>query len=80
MTVTRMRRRTRKQQGGNFGPYLLQRKKAAPKRRKTRKRQKGGILPFLIPALIAAEKAAALGAVGGAAGYGVKKGLSAIKK
>lgn len=51
-----------------------------PKRRKTRKGQKGGILPFLIPAVIAAGKAAALGAVGGAAGYGVKKGLSAIKK
>lgn len=80
MRVTRRRRRTRKQRGGNFGPYLLQGKKATPKRSKTRKGQKGGILPFLIPALIAAGKAAALGAVGGAARYGVKKVLSAIKK
>ena len=39
--------------------------------------QKGGRLPLavLIPALVASGKAAALGAVSGAAGYGVKKGL-----
>jgi hypothetical protein len=39
-------------------------------------RQKGGFLPFLlplVPALIAAGKAAALGAVGGTVSYGVKK-------
>jgi len=34
----------------------------------------------LIPALVAASKAAALGAVGGAAGYGVKKGLEAATR
>jgi len=44
--------------------------------------QKGGIFPLLalaIPALAAAGKAAALGGVGAAAGYGVKKGLEKIK-
>ena len=39
--------------------------------------QKGGIFPLaaIIPALVAAGKAAALGAVGGAAGYGAKRAL-----
>ena len=44
--------------------------------------QSGGIFPLLalaIPALAAAGKAAALGGVGAAAGYGVKKGLEKIK-
>ena len=38
-----------------------------------RKTQKGGLLPLaaLIPALVAAGKAAALGGISGAAGYGV---------
>ena len=40
--------------------------------RRRRRRQRGGLLPLaaLIPALMAVGKAAALGAVGGAAGYG----------
>ena len=42
-----------------------------------KRRQRGGLLPLaaLIPALIAG--AGALGAVGGAASYGAKKGLEA---
>ena len=59
-------------------------RKSAPKRkgRRTRSTQKGGILPLaaLIPALIAGGKAIAAGAVGGAASYGVKKGLEAVTK
>ena len=52
------------------------------KRVRRRKRQKGGILPLaaLIPALIAGGKAVAAGALSGAAGYEVKKGLEAIEK
>ena len=48
-------------------------------RRKTRRRQRGGILPLaaLIPAAVAVGKAAALGGVSGAAGYGVERGLRA---
>ena len=51
-------------------------------RRRTRSTQKGGILPLaaLIPALIAGGKAIAAGTVGGAASYGVKKGLEAVTK
>ncbi len=44
------------------------------------KRQKGGLFPLLIPALIAAGKAIAAGAVSGAAGYGVKKALDKATK
>ena len=49
-------------------------------RRKRRRKQRGGILPFLIPAAIALGKAAALGAVSGAAGYGAKKGIQAATR
>ena len=49
-------------------------------RRKRRRKQRGGILPFLIPAAVALGKAAALGAVSGAAGYGVKKGIQAATR
>ena len=44
--------------------------------------QHGGFFPLLalIPAAIAAGKAAALGAVSGAAGYGIKKALEGKKK
>ena len=44
------------------------------------KRMRGGILPLaaVIPALMAAGKAATLEAVSGAAGYGVKRGLRAV--
>ena len=34
----------------------------------------------LIPALVAAGKAVALGGISGAAGYGVKKGLEAASR
>ena len=50
-------------------------------RRKRRRKQRGGILPaFLIPAAIALVKAAAAGAVSGAAGYGTKKALEAVTR
>lgn len=45
--------------------------------------QKGGIVPLLalaFPALAAVGKAAALGSLGGAASYGVKKGLEAATR
>ena len=47
-----------------------------------KRRQRGGLLPLvaLIPAFVAAGKTAALGAVGGAASYGVKKGLEAATR
>ena len=45
-----------------------------------RRQQRGGILPFLVPLLIAGGKAIAAGAVSGAAGYGVKKGLEAATR
>ena len=51
-----------------------------PRRRTQRRKQRGGILPFLIPAVIALGKAAALGAVSGAAGYGAKKGIQAATR
>ena len=52
------------------------------KPRRRRKTQKGGLLPLaaLIPALVAAGKAAALGGISGAAGYCVKKGLQAASR
>ena len=48
-------------------------------RTRRRRRQRGGLFPLaaLIPALIAGGKAVALGAAGGAASYGAKKGLEA---
>jgi len=54
-------------------------------RRKPRRRRKaprGGLLPLaaLIPALLAAGKAAAQGGISGAAGHGVKKGLEAASR
>ena len=55
---------------------------ARKKRQRRRRRQRGGILPLaaLIPALIAGGKAVALGAAGGAAGFGAKKALGAITR
>ena len=50
------------------------------RRGRRRRRQRGGILPFLVPLLIAGGKAIAAGAVSGAAGYGVKKGLEAATR
>ena len=49
-------------------------------RRRRRHYQRGGILSFLIPLLVAGGKAIAAGAVSGAAGYGVKKGLDAATR
>ena len=55
------------------------RRKRTIKRKK--RKQTGGILPLaLIPLLALAGKAAASGAIAGAAGYGVKKGLEAATK
>ena len=53
--------------------------KTRVRRRRRRRRQRGGLfqLAALIPALIAGGKAVALGAAGGAASYGAKKGLEA---
>ena len=50
--------------------------------RRGKRGQRGGLFPLLalIPAAIAAGKAAALGAVSGAAGYGIKKALAGKKK
>ena len=63
------------------------RRRHGPKRRSSRKRrrapQQGGVIPLLAllaPALAAAGKAAALGAVGGAAGYAAKRGLAAATR
>ena len=50
------------------------------RRGRRRRQQRGGILPFLVPLLIAGGKAIAAGAVSGAAGYGVKKGLEAATR
>ena len=50
--------------------------------RKTKRRQQGGIFPLMalaLPAIVAASKAAAMGSVGAAAGFGIKKGLERIK-
>ena len=53
--------------------------RARRKRGGRRRRQRGGLLPLaaLVPALMAVGKAAALGAVGNAAGYGGKKAMEA---
>ena len=46
------------------------------RRRRTSHRQKGGLLPLaaLVPAFISAGKAIGLGALGGGASFGAKKG------
>ena len=53
--------------------------KTRVRRRRRKRHQRGGLLPLtaLIPALIAGGKAMALGAAGGAASYGARKGLEA---
>ena len=61
----------------------MKRKRTVRKKpRRHRKAQKGGLLRLaaLISALVAAGKAAALGGISGAAGYGVKKGLQAASR
>ena len=54
---------------------VRKRRQRNQRRGRIRKRQKGGILPLaaVIPAIIAAGKAAGLGAAGAAAGFGTKK-------
>ena len=56
---------------------MKRRRTVRRKPRRRRKTQKGGLLPLaaLIPALVAAGKAAALGVISGAAGYGGEKGF-----
>ena len=49
-------------------------------RKRRRRDQTGGFLPALIPLLALAGKAVALGALSGAAGFGVKKALAAASK
>ena len=61
------------------------RRRHCPKGRQSRRRrrQQGGVIPLLAllaPALAAAGKAVALGAVGGAAGYAIKRGLAAATR
>ena len=57
------------------------RRRAPLRGRKRRRRdQMGGFLPALIPLLALAGKAVALGAMSGAAGFGVKKALAAASK
>ena len=57
-------------------------RRRTPLRGRTRRRgdQMGGFLPALIPLLALAGKAVALGAMSGAAGFGVKKALAAASK
>ena len=58
-------------------------KRIVRRRGQTRGNQRGGLFPLLAllaPAAIAASKAAALGAVSGAAGYGIKKALASKRK
>ena len=78
----RKRRRRRRQRGGvltmpNASPRAMARRFSGPNL--TTPIQRGGVFPLaaLLPALVAGSKAAALGALGGAASYGVKKGLKA---
>ena len=63
-------------------PKVVKKRRRGRKRVTKRHNQYGGVFPLLalaMPAIIAASKAAALGGVGAAAGYGVKKGLERIK-
>ena len=65
-------------------PKVTRRKRRPRKGRKrttTRGNQHGGVFPLLalaMPAILAASKAAAIGGVGAAAGYGVQRGLRRI--
>ena len=76
--VRMVRRRKQRQARRRKAPYFRKR----PQTTGIGVGQKGGIFPLLalaLPALAAVGKAAALGGVGAAAGYGVKKGLEKIK-
>ena len=65
-----------------FDEMIVPRRRRKSRKRGRKRRQRGGLFPLaaLIPALIAGGKAAALGAVSSAAGYGVKKGLDAAMR
>lgn len=58
------------------------RRRAAPRKKRRSRRQHGGLFPLAaaIPALLAAGKAATLGAISGAAAYGGKKALKRVMK
>ena len=61
-------------------PAARRRRRTTRRSKRRRKQQHGGVLPLLAliaPAIVAAGKAAALGALGGAAGYAAKRGLAA---
>ena len=64
-----------------FDEMIVPRRRRKSRRRGRKRRQRGGSFPLaaLIPALIARGKAAALGAVSSAVGYGVKIGLDAAQ-
>ena len=61
---------------------VRRRRQRKQRRGRIRKRQKGGLLPLaaVIPAIIAAGKAAGLGAAGPAASFGTKKALDAMTR
>ena len=69
--------------GANHTSMPAARRRRRTTRRSKRRRQQGGVLPLLAliaPALAATGKAAALGALGGAAGYAAKRGLAAATR
>ena len=75
-----VKRRTKRRGGGGVrktGRRVVRGGRRRLKRMPRGYDQHGGFFPLLalIPAAIAADKAATLGAVGGAAGYGIKKAL-----
>ena len=56
-------------------------RRCKPRVQRRRRRQKGGTFPLaLLPLLALAGKAAATGAIGGAAGYGAKKAIEAATR
>ena len=56
------------------------RRRTPPRGRRRGYDQTGGFLPALIPLLALAGKAVAMGALGGAAGFGAKKALERASK
>ena len=56
------------------------RRRTTLQRRYPRRDQTGGFLPALIPLLALAGKTVAMGALGGAAGFGAKKALERATK
>ena len=69
--------------GANHTSMPAARRRRRTTRQSKRRRQQGGVLPLLAliaPALAATGKAAALGALDGAAGYAAKRGLAAATR